>query len=246
MQLFGEISQRGSKPDTVTYNTILQGLFVVGRIGDAKNIYVEMLSRGRVPNSSTHRTLLNGYFRLPPDARTYNVMINGFCLNGLFDEVKCILRKMEDYNCPSDNITYNVIVQGFLRCNKISEIASFMKEMDGRGFSFDATTTELLVKAFSFITSNEMASNAIAEAEIWQLERSVGFQAGLLRRIWGKRGPCLILYFSTVLLMLNRFILVTPEIEVLKANQLMTGLHINMLKSVMYSVNVVNIMEELE
>ncbi|KAM3376271.1 hypothetical protein P3S68_014986 [Capsicum galapagoense] len=87
--------------------------------------------------------------KLLPDARTYNVMINGFCLNGLFDEVKCILRKMEDNNCPPDNITYNVIVQGFLRCNKISEIASFMKEMDGRGFSFDATTTELLVKAVS-------------------------------------------------------------------------------------------------
>ncbi|KAM3376263.1 hypothetical protein P3S68_014978 [Capsicum galapagoense] len=73
-------------------------------------------------------------------------MINGFCLEGLFDEVKGILRKMEDNGCPLNNATYNVIVQGFLRCNKISEMASFMKEMVGRGFSFDATTTRLLIK----------------------------------------------------------------------------------------------------
>ncbi|KAM3234460.1 hypothetical protein P3S67_032427 [Capsicum chacoense] len=72
-------------------------------------------------------------------------MINGFCLEGLFDEVKGILRKMEDNSCPPNNATYNVIVQGFLKCNKISEMASFTKEMVGRGFSFDATTTQLLI-----------------------------------------------------------------------------------------------------
>lgn len=61
-------------------------------------------------------------------------MIYGFCLEGLFDEAKGILRKMEDNGCPPDSVTYNVIVQGFLRCDKISEMTSFMKEMDGRGF----------------------------------------------------------------------------------------------------------------
>ncbi|CAN4102158.1 unnamed protein product [Withania somnifera] len=72
-------------------------------------------------------------------------MINGFCSEGLFDEAKDVLRKMEDNSCFPNNVAYNVIVQGFLRWNKISEMASFMEEIAERGFSFDATTTGLLI-----------------------------------------------------------------------------------------------------
>ncbi|XP_059295688.1 pentatricopeptide repeat-containing protein At3g04760, chloroplastic-like [Lycium ferocissimum] len=76
-------------------------------------------------------------------------MITGFCLQGLLDEAKDILRKMEENGCLPNNVTYNVIVQGFLRCGKISELATFMKEMAGKGFSFDATTAEFLVDVIS-------------------------------------------------------------------------------------------------
>ncbi|KAM3267388.1 hypothetical protein P3S67_032438 [Capsicum chacoense] len=72
-------------------------------------------------------------------------MINGFCLQGLLDEAKSMLRKMKKNSCLPDNVTYNVFVQGFLRWSKFSEMRTFMMEMADRGFSFDASTAGFLV-----------------------------------------------------------------------------------------------------
>ncbi|KAK6785923.1 hypothetical protein RDI58_014448 [Solanum bulbocastanum] len=84
MQLFREISLKGSKPNIVTYNTILQGLFEVGRIGVAKQLLVEMVSAGPVPNLSIYTLCLMklSSMGLLPDVRIYPTMITGFCLQG--------------------------------------------------------------------------------------------------------------------------------------------------------------------
>ncbi|XP_055830769.1 pentatricopeptide repeat-containing protein At1g62670, mitochondrial-like [Solanum dulcamara] len=159
MQLFREISQKGSMSNIVT--TLLSCKY--GLVEEAMSLFKKLERKREDTSIAFYNVVINGlckngklkeayavfenlyFIGLLPDVRTYNVMINGFCLEGLFDEAKEILRKMEDNGCFPDSVTYNVIVQGFLRSNKISEIATFMKEMAERGFLFDATTTELLV-----------------------------------------------------------------------------------------------------
>ncbi|CAN4102133.1 unnamed protein product [Withania somnifera] len=97
MQLFCEISQKGSKPDAITYN-ILQGLFHVGRIGDAKKIYAKMLSAAPIPIIDTHNTLLNVYFKY-----------------GLVEEAMSLFNKLERKRGNTDIISYDVVINGLCK-----------------------------------------------------------------------------------------------------------------------------------
>ena len=71
-------------------------------------------------------------------------MIDGLCQEGLFDEAKELLVRMEECGCVPNVVTYNVVVQGFLKGSQYNEALLLMEKMVGRGFSPDASTISML------------------------------------------------------------------------------------------------------
>ncbi|KAF2565715.1 hypothetical protein F2Q68_00027356 [Brassica cretica] len=65
MALFRDMSQRGLVGNTITYNTLIQGLCQVGDCDNAQEIFKQMVSSG-----------------LAPDFWTYNILLDGLCNNG--------------------------------------------------------------------------------------------------------------------------------------------------------------------
>ncbi|KAJ0657534.1 putative tetratricopeptide-like helical domain superfamily [Helianthus annuus] len=82
---------------------------------------------------------------LKPNVRTYTVMINVFCQEGLFGKAKELLRKMEENGCLPNSVTYNVLVQELLKKNECQEAEIFLEEMINRGFMPDHATFENLL-----------------------------------------------------------------------------------------------------
>jgi pentatricopeptide repeat protein len=86
---------------------------------------------------------------LQPNVWTYNVMIKGFCKEGLLNEAIELLEKMEGNSCSPDHFTYNIIIQDFLQYNETSWVVKYLKMMVEKGFSANATTTAILIDLLS-------------------------------------------------------------------------------------------------
>jgi len=63
----------------------------------------------------------------------YNVMVNGFCKEGLFDEALSLLSKMEENGCTPNAITYQTLICALFENNKNDEAVKLLREMIARG-----------------------------------------------------------------------------------------------------------------
>ncbi|XVF77738.1 hypothetical protein PTKIN_Ptkin14bG0071000 [Pterospermum kingtungense] len=94
MELFREMSQNGTFPNTVTYTALINGLSRLGRLSVAKELFKKMSAHGLVP-----------------DVITYSTLLCGFCKNGLTNEAYELFRKMEVNGRLPNSISYNVMIQ---------------------------------------------------------------------------------------------------------------------------------------
>jgi pentatricopeptide repeat protein len=64
---------------------------------------------------------------------TYNIMINGLCLEGLFDEAFALLQKMEENGCIPDVVTYQTIIYTLFENDENVHAEKLLREMIARG-----------------------------------------------------------------------------------------------------------------
>ncbi|CAN4102213.1 unnamed protein product [Withania somnifera] len=153
MQLLDEISQKGSKLDTITYNTILQDLFQVGRIGDAEKIYAKMLSAGSLRNYGFVEEAMSLFNMLERkrgniNIISYDVVINGLCKNGKLDEAHAIFEKLSSMGLPLNVRTYTAILNGFCRGGLLDEAKDMLSKMEDNGCLLDNVTYNVIVQGF--------------------------------------------------------------------------------------------------
>lgn len=98
-----------------------------------------------------------------PDAITYNVTVNGLCIEGLVDEAKELLRKMEDDGSFPENATSNLIMHGLLKSNTANEAIALLKEIVGKGFPAGKATMSLLIELLLLIGEGPFLVNMIPE-----------------------------------------------------------------------------------
>ncbi|QHO43235.1 Pentatricopeptide repeat-containing protein [Arachis hypogaea] len=137
LNLFEEMRCKYLVPNTVTYNTLIDGLSKSKRISCALELLVEMYDRGQPADVVTYSSLLDGMFKnqqldkaligkfenakeifqdlsmkgYRPNVRTYTIMINGFCKEGLLHEALELFSKMEDNGCLPDAVTYEITIR---------------------------------------------------------------------------------------------------------------------------------------
>uniref|UniRef100_A0A6N2MK82 Amine oxidase domain-containing protein n=1 Tax=Salix viminalis TaxID=40686 RepID=A0A6N2MK82_SALVM len=100
--LLAEMSHKALPPDTVTYNTLMQGLCQVGRPQEALNLFMEMCSYG-----------------LLPDLTTYSILLDGFCKHGHLDEALKLLKAMQEKKLEPNIILYNILIEGMFIAGKL-------------------------------------------------------------------------------------------------------------------------------
>ena len=76
-------------------------------------------------------------------------MIRGLCQEGLFEEAKELLSKMETGICLPNAVIYNTIIRGSLLNKRYEEAVVLIENMRARKFSEDAYTTSMVLDLLS-------------------------------------------------------------------------------------------------
>jgi pentatricopeptide repeat domain-containing protein 1 len=65
--------------------------------------------------------------------RTYTIMINGVCKEGLFDEAEALLSKMEDNGIIPNVVTYETFIRALFHKDEKEKAKKILREMIARG-----------------------------------------------------------------------------------------------------------------
>ncbi|XP_020575540.1 uncharacterized protein LOC110021396 [Phalaenopsis equestris] len=154
----------GCSPDTITYNTILDGYCRKGMLKEARDLLAEMKGRGLLPDRSTYNTLIAGYCRIGwlkeatkvielmtrsnflPDLWTYNMLILGMCREGRMDEASRLKDEMEKLGIMPDVVTYNTLIKGCFQWQNEGTALRMLEEMRSKGLKPSLVTHNILVK----------------------------------------------------------------------------------------------------
>ncbi|KAL0836895.1 hypothetical protein Bca101_088785 [Brassica carinata] len=107
----------GYEPDTVTFNTLLNGLCLEGRVFEAVELVDYLI--------------------------TLNTLVNGLCLKGYLSESVDINRP-NGGNAPND-CTYNSLIRAHLGYGDSAKSATLIEEMKRCGFAADASTIKMVI-----------------------------------------------------------------------------------------------------
>ncbi|XP_063940590.1 pentatricopeptide repeat-containing protein At1g64583, mitochondrial-like [Daucus carota subsp. sativus] len=149
--LLAGIIRHGFVPNVVTYTTLIRGLISQDMpheaqllsVDQALGLFYQMNKKGISPDVITYNSLIQGLCDLMN--KTYTMMIQAYCHEGLFQEANELFWEMEANDCLPDNVTYNTLMRGYLHNKKYYEAGVLLDEMRSRGFEVDASTASALL-----------------------------------------------------------------------------------------------------
>ncbi|KAJ0716955.1 putative tetratricopeptide-like helical domain superfamily [Helianthus annuus] len=151
IHMFHEVTRKGLNPDVIFYNTMIQGLFRVGRCGDACQLFDEMQAQGQTPNEYTYGIILDGLcsnhqveealslFHLVGDSKlnynivVYSILIDGAGKRGKLDIVRALFHELHVKGLQPDVRTYTAVIRGFCRVGLLREAKNLFLKMGERG-----------------------------------------------------------------------------------------------------------------
>lgn len=137
----------GSKPDHVTYTTVISALVKAGSMDKARMVLAEM-SRINVPANRV----------------TYNILLKGYCQQLQIDKAKELMRYMSNDVCiQPDVISYNTLIDGCILIDDSSGALSYFNEMRSRGIAPSKISYTTLMKSFSMSGQPKLAHKVFDE-----------------------------------------------------------------------------------
>ncbi|CAH9074673.1 unnamed protein product [Cuscuta epithymum] len=132
--------------DTFTFNIVIRGLCVSGKVDRAFPFLTGMENFGCLPDVVTYNTLINGFCsagdvdraqsllreihlldRFSPDAVTYTSVISGYCKLGRMVEAVNLMEEMISFGIRPTLVTFNILINGF---GKIGDMVSALKILE--------------------------------------------------------------------------------------------------------------------
>ncbi|PKA61195.1 Pentatricopeptide repeat-containing protein [Apostasia shenzhenica] len=138
MNLYDLVLGEGSKVrfGAVSYNLVLDALAKNRRLDEAIGLFERMMKEHDPPK------------RIAVNLGSFNVMVDGFCLAGLFEEAMDVFkRRMGERTCSPDVLSYNNLIDQLGKNGFVAEAEELFKQMGERGFNPDEYTYVLLVES---------------------------------------------------------------------------------------------------
>ncbi|KAK7348978.1 hypothetical protein VNO80_23780 [Phaseolus coccineus] len=163
-RVFNDLKDRGYFPDRVMYTTVIKGLCEMGRSGEARKLWFEMIKKGFQPNEYTYNVMMHQYFKIGDlvEARkifedmrgrgyaettvTYTTMISGLCLHGRTDEAHSLFEEMFQKGIVRDLVTYNSIIKGLCKNGELVRATKLLNELLAQGLEPSVFSYNPLIK----------------------------------------------------------------------------------------------------
>ncbi|KAJ0851071.1 putative tetratricopeptide-like helical domain superfamily [Helianthus annuus] len=102
---------------------MLQGLFRVGRCGEARKLFDEMRAHGHIP-----------------DECTYRIILDGLCNNHQVEEAFSLFHMVGDSKLNSHIVVYNILIEGASKCGKLDITKALFRDITLKGLQPNVRT----------------------------------------------------------------------------------------------------------
>ncbi|MQL78539.1 hypothetical protein Taro_010972 [Colocasia esculenta] len=167
LKLFESMKAIGLKPNSVTYNTVIDACGKGGEdLHRTTEIFREMLMSGVRPDKVTFNSLLAGCSRAGhwEDARvmfdemihqgvgrdvfTYNTFIDAVCKCGNMDLAVQIMSEMPVNNVQPNVVTYSTMMDGYSKLERFDEALKLYEELKSLGIPMDRVCFNTLLSIY--------------------------------------------------------------------------------------------------
>ncbi|KAJ4967348.1 hypothetical protein NE237_019197 [Protea cynaroides] len=162
-----EMGKRGTPPDAITFNILINGYCKEWKAKKAFDFHVEILSKGIHLPATTYTALIyvlskqkrmeeaDKLFKqirgkgICPVVIMFNALIDNHYLNGNMEHTFMILKDMDLRNVAPEEVTYNMLMQGLCTEGKVEEARELLNEMKHRGIKPDHISPNTLISGHS-------------------------------------------------------------------------------------------------
>nr|XP_043635051.1 pentatricopeptide repeat-containing protein At3g09650, chloroplastic [Erigeron canadensis] len=137
-----------SRPDHVSYTTVVSALVNVGSMEKARQVLNEMRNSGVQANRIT-----------------YNILLKGYCQQLQLDNAKEIIKEMISVGIEPDAVSYNTLIDGCILIDDCAGALVLFNEMRARGIAPTKVSYTTLMKAFSVSGQPKLAQDVFNEME---------------------------------------------------------------------------------
>ncbi|RLM92085.1 pentatricopeptide repeat-containing protein [Panicum miliaceum] len=138
-----------SRPDHVTYTTVISALVAAGDMARARAVLDEMAAAG-----------------VPANRVTYNVLLKGYCQQLQIGKARELFEEMvTDAGIQPGVVTYNTLMDGCVLTDDSAGALAFFNEMRSRGIAPSTVSYTTLMKAFALSGQPKVAHKVFEEME---------------------------------------------------------------------------------
>ncbi|GAB4849349.1 hypothetical protein Ancab_004151 [Ancistrocladus abbreviatus] len=164
---FNEMCERGFQPNTVTFATLIGGLWANSMLKEAFKLKRDMWRVYKVrPNCYVYASLMKGLCwaneltlalklkdemldqKIQLDSAIYTTLINGLFKAGKRMEVYQVLEEMRRKECKPDTATFNALIGGFCGERDFKLALWVLKEMEDVACKPDVFSCNILIRGY--------------------------------------------------------------------------------------------------
>lgn len=165
--LLSDMVSQGIKPNTVTYNTLIDAYGKAGKFAEMESALAEMLSiRHCQPDVWTMNSTLRAFGNsgqiemmekcyekfqgagIEPNIRTFNILLDSYGKAGNYEKMSAVMEYMQKYHYSWTIVTYNVVIDAFGKAGDIKQMEFLFRLMQSERVKPNCVTFCSLVRAY--------------------------------------------------------------------------------------------------
>ncbi|KAK8651872.1 hypothetical protein V6N13_141449 [Hibiscus sabdariffa] len=174
--------EKYARPNTCTYNILINACCLNGRLDDAWSLFDEMPRKGLKPDKLTFGALINGLcmglnikeafklkedmckiYNVPSSTFIYGVMIKGLCRIGELTLAFRLKDELITKKLKLNSAIYNSLISGLFKAGRQDDAFGVIQEMDSYGIKPDTTTYNIMIDEFGKVKDFESAYRVLKE-----------------------------------------------------------------------------------
>ncbi|GKV27863.1 hypothetical protein SLEP1_g36983 [Rubroshorea leprosula] len=142
----GKMFELGFDPDVITFNTLINGSCVEGKVCESRRVFDDMVWDG-----------------FHPDLITYSTLVNGLCNIGKSGEAVRLMKRMEEGGFLPNIVIYGTVIDRLCKDGLIIEALKLFSEMIDKGIILDVFICSSLIQAMCGSRKWKVAKSSLDE-----------------------------------------------------------------------------------
>ncbi|XP_028790837.1 pentatricopeptide repeat-containing protein At5g48730, chloroplastic [Neltuma alba] len=166
--LLSDMAIQGIKPNTVTYNTLIDAYGKAKKFAEMESILVEMLADSDCePDVWTMNSTLRAFGNigqietmercyekfqnagLQPTVQTFNILLDAYGKAEDYEKMSAVMEYMQKYHYSWTIVTYNIVIDAFGRAGDLKQMEYLFRLMRSERIKPSCVTLCSLVKAYA-------------------------------------------------------------------------------------------------